>query len=64
MLMVKPNPTMHFKDYIYITKVEMLEPTNHVVAMQHPRWYAVMKHEYDSIIQNGTWELVELPKRV
>jgi hypothetical protein len=55
---------MHFKVYVYIAKVEMLEPTNCVVAMQHPRWYVVMKHEYDSIIQNGTWELVELPKRV
>lgn len=42
----------------------MLEPTNCVASMQHPRWYAIVKHEYDSIIQNGTWELVELPKRV
>jgi hypothetical protein len=42
----------------------MLEPTNYVAAMQHPRWYAAMKHEFDAIIQNGTWELVELPKKV
>jgi hypothetical protein len=55
---------MHFKDYVYIAKVEMLEPTNRVVVMQHPRWYFAMKHEYDSIIQNGTWELVESPKKV
>jgi hypothetical protein len=55
---------MHFKDYVYITKVEMLEPTNLVATMQHPRWYAAMKQKYDSIIQNRTWELVELPKGV
>jgi hypothetical protein len=55
---------MHFKDYVYIAKVEMLKPTNCVATMRHPRWYATMKHEFDAIVQNGTWELVELPKKV
>jgi hypothetical protein len=55
---------MHFKDYVYTTEIEMLEPTNLVATMQHPRWYATMKQEYDSIIQNGVGELVESPKWV
>jgi hypothetical protein len=54
---------MYFKDYVCTTEVKMLEPTNLVATMQHPGWYATMKQEYDSIIQNGTWELVEFTKR-
>jgi hypothetical protein len=28
---------------------------------QAPQWQAALQHEYSSLIDNGTWELVELP---
>jgi hypothetical protein len=42
-----------------------LEPANYDEAMTFPdsnEWKSAMKTEYDSLIKNGTWKLVPLPK--
>lgn len=41
------------------------EPQTHNQAMQSPQkeeWHAAMTTEYNSLIKNNTWNLVELPK--
>ena len=51
---VKPrlNPTL------LLTHVE---PKFVKYAMSNHTWYATMQFEYDTLIKNGTWTLVELP---
>lgn len=36
-------------------------PRSHISAMQDPNWKAAMHDEYDALIKNGTWDLVERP---
>ena len=42
-----------------IMKVQ--EPTNLDEAMADPNWKAAMQEEYDSIMKNQTWDLVDRP---
>lgn len=37
------------------------EPKNYEQAVKEQEWRLAMKNEIDSIEQNGTWELTELP---
>lgn len=37
------------------------EPTSPKEALAIPHWQAAMKSEYDALIANGTWTLVDLP---
>lgn len=37
------------------------EPTSTKKALTDPQWFLAMKAEYDSLIQNDTWELTSLP---
>ena len=32
-------------------------------AMEDPKWKAAMQTEYDSIMRNETWDLVDHPKK-
>eukprot|EP00249_Psilotum_nudum_P004748 c18249_g1_i1 orf=2-607(-) len=40
---------------------EVREPSSLQEALAHLSWKAMMQSEYDSIIKNNTWELVEKP---
>jgi hypothetical protein len=43
---------------------DCVEPKSYRAALdsaQAPQWQAAMQHEYYSLIDNGTWELVDLP---
>jgi hypothetical protein len=43
---------------------EFVEPKSHRAALdnaQAPQWQGAMQHEYSSLMDNGTWELVDLP---
>ena len=43
---------------------EYVEPKSDRAALgitQAPQWQAAMQQEYSSLIDNGTWELVDLP---
>jgi hypothetical protein len=43
---------------------ECVEPKSHQAALdnaQAPQWQAAMQHAYSSLIDNGTWEFVDLP---
>lgn len=40
---------------------DVSEPTSFNQAHQDPAWVKSMQDEFDSLIDNGTWELVELP---
>ena len=38
-----------------------LEPTSFEEATSHDEWKEAMQNEYDALIKNGTWKLVEPP---
>jgi hypothetical protein len=41
------------------------EPASYLAALssdQSVEWQVAMEQEYDSILSNGTWELVDLPE--
>jgi hypothetical protein len=47
-----------------LTARECVEPKSYRAALGSalaPRWQAAIQHEYSSLIDNGTWELVDLP---
>ena len=51
------------KDYALRTSIlNIVEPTNYKEASQFDEWRATMNEEFESIIKNHTWDLVELPE--
>jgi len=42
--------------------MNVVEPSSYKEANECREWKTTMEHEYESIIRNNTWELVELPK--
>lgn len=38
-----------------------MEPRNVKQALKDPKWYAVVKDEFDALQRNHTWSLVPLP---
>jgi hypothetical protein len=42
--------------------MNVVEPINYDQAKEHEEWRNVMNDEYDSLMKNQTWELVELPE--
>ncbi len=52
---------MYSKDYIYSIELDTKEPSNFHVVVQHASWMNAMQQEYDSIIKNHSWKLVDLP---
>lgn len=58
-------PPEHLRDYVVdVAMAVEQEPVSYEDAIgssEQTLWKAAMKEEYDSLIQNGTWKLVELP---
>jgi hypothetical protein len=42
--------------------ISAVEPGSLEEATQDPCWYATMKEEMQVIVENGTWEMIDLPK--
>lgn len=42
--------------------LNFIEPSNYKEASQYSEWMATMEEEYESILKNKTWDLVELPE--
>jgi hypothetical protein len=42
--------------------MNVVEPVNYEQAKEHEEWRNAMNEEYDSLMKNQTWELVELPE--
>jgi hypothetical protein len=53
---------MYSKDYIFTTKLTP-KPTSYEKVAQHPAWKEVIKQEYESIMKNESWTLVNLSSR-
>lgn len=55
----------HLRDYVVdVAMAVKQEPTSYEDAVRSSEkilWKVAMKEEYDSLMQNGTWKLVELP---
>lgn len=51
-LLSAPDPT------VLLTQAE---PTNPKQALAVPQWKQAMQCEYDALLANGTWTLVDLP---
>jgi hypothetical protein len=41
-----------------------IEPTSFAEATKHKEWQEAMIKEYDSVLANGTWNLVDCPQDV
>lgn len=51
-----------YNDYALIAQVMSVdEPQNFEEAKDHKEWMNAMEEEYDLIMDNDTWELIELP---
>ena len=42
--------------------MNVVEPVNYDQAKEHEEWRNAMNDEYDSLMKNQTWELVDLPQ--
>ena len=42
--------------------MNVVEPSSYREANQCTKWKTAMEQEYESILKNNTWELVELPE--
>ena len=52
-----------YKDYALMTQVmNIVEPISYEQAKNHKEWNTTMNEEYESIMENETWELTELPE--
>jgi hypothetical protein len=47
-----------------LSAMDCVEPTSYRAALsiaQAPKWQTKMQYEYNSLLDNGTWELTDLP---
>jgi hypothetical protein len=47
-----------------LSSIDCAEPTSYRAALSNahaPAWQAAMQHEYSVLMDNGTWEVVDLP---
>lgn len=61
----KGIPPAYLKDYVAVTCDESYEPKSYADAMKaadSEQWKEAMKEELESIEQNQTWELTDLPR--
>ena len=57
------HPPTKFRDYALMTSImNAIEPLNYEQAKDKEEWVTAMNEEYNSIMRNKTWDLVELPK--
>ena len=54
----------HIVNYALMVDLQKVqEPCSLEEAMEDPKWKAAMQIEYDSIMRNQTWDLVDCPKK-
>jgi len=53
-----------FPDYVvyHVQQKEPITVKEALTGKESEKWYKAMREEYDSILKNQTWELVDLPK--
>ena len=57
------HPLVNFRDYSLMTTImNVIEILNYEQDKDKEEWVTAMNEEYNSIMRNKTWELVELPK--
>ena len=57
------HPPVKFRDYFLMTSImNVIEPLNYEQAKDKEEWVTAMNEEYNSIMRNKTWDLVELSK--
>ena len=57
------HPPVKFRDYALMTSImNVIEPLNYEQAKDKEEWVTAMNEEYNSIMRNKTWDVVELPK--
>ena len=60
---LQTHPPVKFRDYALMTSImNVIEPLNYEQAKDKEEWVTAMNEEYNSIMRNKTWDLVELPK--
>ena len=53
-----------YRDYALMSNImNVVEPVDYEQAKEHEQWRNDMNYEYDSLMKNKTWELVELPEK-
>ena len=55
-------PARYRKNAFITSMMNVVEPSSYKEANESNEWKIAMEQEYDSIIRNNTWELVELPR--
>ena len=57
------QPSIRYTYYALMSHVmNVVEPIKYDQAKEHEEWRNAMNDEYDSLMKNQTWELVELPE--
>ena len=57
------HPPVNFRAYALMTSIiNVIEPLNYEQANDKEEWVTAMNEEYNSIMRNKNWDLVELPK--
>ena len=54
-----PEPPPHLFVELHLTHAG--EPVSYAEAKEYPAWRATMEQELESVEQNSSWELVNLP---
>ncbi|KAK3925131.1 Retrovirus-related Pol polyprotein from transposon TNT 1-94, partial [Frankliniella fusca] len=64
---IRKKPAWH-DDYVMLCDVAWsnvdVVPSSGNVALKDPKWKLAMEKEYNSLVKNGVWELVERPEGV
>ena len=60
--MVTRSKSGIFKPKIYNAELSNEEPVTYYQAMQNEKWRTAMMEEYNALIKNKTWTLVQLPE--
>lgn len=40
--------------------LDILEPSTYAQVQKHPQWYQAMSDEFNTLIQDQTWDLIHL----
>ena len=55
-------PARYMENAFITNMMNVVEPSSYKEVNERSEWKIAMEQEYDSIIKNNTWELVELPR--
>lgn len=59
--MVTRSKTGNVKAKVWLTTAQDIEPNSVKDALASSNWTLTMKEEYDALLRNGTWNLVNKP---